>query len=147
MSDDPGRVENQPYFKWRQDGSIQTTLGLAAGSVMLLCVGFDTISAFAHAGTDRRAHLALLALAAVLGVSIILQYRFVVLILREVCAAVIVGVLIGVFVNRVGLATAALAGAGVLGVWALVRMRDRHWERFRTYCKTPEVIPRAPIKQ
>ena len=146
MSDDPERVENQPYFKWRRDGSIQTTLGTAGGGVALLSAGLD-FSAAAQLGADMRLHLALLAITAVLFGSIILQFRFVVLVLREMCAAIILGAVIGIVVLKPGLGTAALIASGALGAVSVMRMGSPHWETFRTYCKSPEIIPRSPNKQ
>ncbi len=146
MSDDPDRIENAPYFKWRRDGAIQTTLGLAAASVVLTCAGFDTISAFAHQGSDHRIHLLILAAAALLGGSIAWQFRFVVLVLAEICGCAVFLGLTGFFLRPSPLAATALIAAVLAGLIAIQRTRYAHWSDFRTYCRSPEIIPRAERK-
>ena len=146
MSDDPTRIENAPYFRWRRDGAIQATLGLAAANIMLTCAGFDTISAFAHRGSDHGVHLLILAAACILGGSIVLQFRFVVLVICEVCGCALLLALAGLFLRPSPLAAAALVAALLLGAIALQRTRNAHWSEFRSYCRYPEIIPRAERK-
>jgi hypothetical protein len=143
----PPGIEDHPYFKWRRDGQIQLTLGLAAACVFLACAGFDAIAAHQFASAGRRVHWLFLALAGLVGGSVILQFRFTVLMLRPLCAVVCVLAALGLLRAPWAWATMALVASMVAGAAAEWRMRGAHWAEFHAYNRVPEEPPKAPVKR